>query len=121
VLAQPGFRVFYLGHATSLLGSAMSGIALTFAVLGNGGDAADLGYVFAAEVVPQVVFMVGGGVLADRLGRRPVMLATDVGRLAVQASLAGYAMLSSAVVLSLPAIRSVTWREPAAPPGSVFE
>jgi len=93
VLAEPNFRVFYLGYATSLLGSAMSGIALTFAVLRNGGDAAELGYVFAAQIVPQVLFMLGGGVLADRLGRRRVMLATDAGRVAVQASLAA-ALLS---------------------------
>jgi MFS family permease len=70
VLAQRDFAVFYTGYVTSLLGSAMSQIALTFAVLLSGGSAADLGYVYAASVVPQVVFMLGGGVLADRLGRR---------------------------------------------------
>ena len=67
----------------------MSAIALTFAVLGSGGSAADLGYVFAANVVPQVLVMLGGGVLADRVGRRPVMLLTDSARLAVQGTLAG--------------------------------
>ncbi len=66
----------------------MSAIGLTFAVLDTGGSAADLGYVFAASVVPQVLVMLGGGVLADRLGRRPVMLITDSARLAVQATLA---------------------------------
>jgi hypothetical protein len=88
LLAERNFRVFYIGYATSLLGSAMSVIALTFAVLGSGAGPADLGYVFAARVLPQVAFMLGGGVLADRLGRRPVMLAADVSRLAVQAALA---------------------------------
>jgi MFS family permease len=66
----------------------MSAIALTFGVLGSGGSAADLGYVFAANVVPQVLVMLAGGVLADRVGRRPVMLTTDSVRLAVQATLA---------------------------------
>ena len=66
----------------------MSAIALTFAVLDSGGGPADLGYVFAANVVPQVLVMLGGGVLADRAGRRPVMLITDSARLAVQATLA---------------------------------
>lgn len=88
LLAERDFRTFYVGYATSLLGSAMSEIALTFAVLGSGGTAADLGYVFAAAVLPQVAFMVGGGVLADRLGRRRVMLVTDSARLAVQGTLA---------------------------------
>jgi hypothetical protein len=87
-LTERNFRIFYAGYATSLLGSAMSAIALTFAVLDSGGSAADLGFVFAASVVPQVLVMIGGGVVADRLGRRPVMLITDVARLAVQGTLA---------------------------------
>jgi hypothetical protein len=88
-LAERNFRVFYAGYSTSLLGSAMSAIGLTFAVLDSGDGAADLGYVFAASVVPQVLVMLGGGVLADRIGRRPVMLVTDSARFAVQGTLAG--------------------------------
>jgi hypothetical protein len=86
--AERNFRVFYAGYATSLLGSAMAVVALTFAVLGDGGSSADLGFVFAAEVVPQVLVMIGGGVLADRVGRRVVMLTTDSTRLVVQATMA---------------------------------
>lgn len=86
---QRDFRVFYIGYATSLLGTAMSRIALTFAVLDSGGSAADLGYVFAASAFPQVLVMLAGGVLADRISRRRVMLITDVGRLIVQGTLAG--------------------------------
>ncbi len=71
-----------------MLGTAMSRIALTFAVLDSGGTAADLGFVFAASVFPQVLVMLGGGVLADRIGRRPVMLISDSGRMVVQATLA---------------------------------
>jgi MFS family permease len=88
VLAERDFAVFFAGYVTSLLGTAMSQIALAFAVLLTGGSAADLGYVFAASVVPQVIFMLGGGVLADRLGRRRVMLGADASRLVVQAALA---------------------------------
>jgi hypothetical protein len=86
--AERNFRVFYAGYATSLLGSSMSTVALTFAVLGDGGSPADLGFVFAAVVVPQVLVMIGGGVLADRIGRRVVMLTTDTARLVVQATMA---------------------------------
>jgi hypothetical protein len=88
VLGERDFRVFFTGYATSMIGSAMASIALTFAVLGSGGSAADLGYVFAAQVVPEALGMLGGGVLADRLGRRAVMLGTDASRFAVQAILA---------------------------------
>jgi hypothetical protein len=69
LLAERDFRTFYAGYATSLLGSAMSEIALTFAVLDSGGTAADLGYVFAAAaVLPQDG--IGGGVCDPQQRRR---------------------------------------------------
>jgi MFS family permease len=88
-LAERNFRIFFVGYATSLLGSAMSPIAINFALLDRGVSPAGLGVVMAAGVIPQVLFMISGGVLADRLGRRPVMLATDIGRAAVMATMAG--------------------------------
>jgi MFS family permease len=89
VLRHQDFRRFYVGYATSLLGSAMATVAVTFAVLDGGNSAADLGFVFAAGVIPQVLFMLGGGVLADRLGRRKIMLGADAARLCAQGVLAG--------------------------------
>ena len=88
VLAGRDFRRFYLGYSASLLGTAMSSVAIAFAVLGNGGTATDLGVVFAANIVPMIAFTLGGGAIADRLGRRPVMLAADVARCAAQGVLA---------------------------------
>jgi len=87
-LRERNFRRFYAGYVTSRLGTSMSGVAVVFAVLGSGGTAVDLGYVAAAQIVPQVVFVLGGGVLADRLGRRPVMLGADALRCGAQAALA---------------------------------
>jgi predicted MFS family arabinose efflux permease len=91
VLASRDFRRFSAGYATSLLGTAMSSVAIAFAVLGNGGTATALGIVFTANIVPMTAFMLAGGALADRLGRRRVMLAADLGRCAAQAVLAGAA------------------------------
>ena len=87
-LASRNFRRFYVGYATSALGTSMSAVAIAFAVLASGGTATSLGVVFAANIVPMVAFMLGGGVLADRLGRRPVMLTADVARCAAQGALA---------------------------------
>jgi MFS family permease len=87
-LAGRNFRRFYIGYATSMLGTSMSAVAIAFAVLASGGTATSLGVVFAANIAPMVAFMLGGGVLADRLGRRPVMLTADVGRCAAQGTLA---------------------------------
>jgi len=88
VLREPNFRRFYTGYSTSLLGSAMSTVAVAFAVLDSGARATGLGWVFAANVVPQVLFMPVAGAIADRLGRRRAMLGADVLRCAAQASLA---------------------------------
>ncbi|MGH3186010.1 MAG: MFS transporter [Streptosporangiaceae bacterium] len=88
VLREPNFRRFYTGYSTSLLGSAMSTVAIAFAVLDSGARATGLGWVFAASVVPQVLFMPVAGAVADRLGRRRAMLGADVLRCAAQASFA---------------------------------
>jgi MFS family permease len=88
VLRYRDFRLLYIGQVTSLLGTWMSAVAVTFAVLGSGGSADGLGVVMAAEILPQVAFVLGGGVLADRIGRRPVMLGADALCCAAQAGLA---------------------------------
>jgi MFS family permease len=88
VLAERNFRRFYTGYVTSLLGTAMSTVAIAWAVLDNGGSASGLGLVMTADVVPQVLLLAVAGVVADRLGRRRVMLAADLLRCGAQASLA---------------------------------
>ena len=88
VLAERNFRRFCIGYTSSLLGTAMSSVAVAFGVLESGGTATGLGIVFTANIVPMIGFLLGGGVIADRLGRRPVMLTADVARCAAQGTLA---------------------------------
>jgi MFS family permease len=88
VLRERNFRRFYVGYVTSLLGSSMSSVAIAWAVLESGAGATGLGVVFTAGVVSQVVLLPFAGAVADRLGRRRVMLCADVLRCAAQASLA---------------------------------
>jgi MFS family permease len=89
VLAETNFRRFYTGYVTSLFGSSMSAVAVAFAVLDSGKHATGLGCVFAAGVVPQVLVLPVAGAVADRFGRRRVMLAADTLRCATQGALAG--------------------------------
>ncbi len=93
VLRHRDVRRYFAGYLASKLGTAMASIALVFAVLDSGASAAELGYVLAAGIVPQVLLMVGGGVIADRLGRRWVMLSADVLRTASQGLLAALLFL----------------------------
>jgi hypothetical protein len=89
VLAETNFRRFYTGYVTSLFGSSMSAVAVAFAVLDSGKHATGLGYVFAAGVVPQVLGLPVAGAVADRFGRRRVMLAADTLRCAPLGARAG--------------------------------
>ena len=88
----------------------MGTIALAFAVLDSGGDAADLGLVYAAGIIVEVILMVAGGVLADRLGRRRVMLGADLLRTLCQGLLATLLVLGRPPIwafVALVAVRSV--------------
>lgn len=72
-LASRDFRWLVSGIAVSGLGSAMTPVALAFAVLHLGGSATQLGIVVAAFSLAEVVTMLYGGVLGDRLPRQLLM------------------------------------------------
>ena len=61
-----------------MLGNGLATIAITFAVLDLTGSATDLGIVLAARSIPQVVFLLFGGVLADRLPRHLVLVVSNI-------------------------------------------
>jgi MFS family permease len=77
-LGQRDFRFLFLGRTTSFIGSAFANVALAFAVLELTGSKADLGYVLAARALPQVLFLLVGGIWADRLPRHRVMVASNI-------------------------------------------
>jgi MFS family permease len=87
-LGQRRFRLLWLGRVSSAIGDAIVPVALTFAVLSIHGSATALGGVLASFMVARVVFTLAGGVVADRLSRRTIMLGCDLVRAAVQAFIA---------------------------------
>jgi MFS family permease len=88
VLRLRDFRVFAIGYATSTVGSAMSSVALAFAVLGSGGSPSTLSLVLAARIVPMLAVLPTAGVLGDRFSRRWVMIWADCGNSVVVGALA---------------------------------
>ncbi|MEV4278141.1 MFS transporter [Actinoplanes xinjiangensis] len=86
-LSRP-MRNLLAGFWTSVLGSQMTPVALAFAVLASGHGVAGLGLVLGASRLPTVGFVLVGGVLADRLSRRALLLTADVARGVSQAALA---------------------------------
>lgn len=83
------FRRFWLGQSISLFGDQISLIALPLvAVLVLDASAAQMGYLVAAELAPNLLFSLHAGAWADRRGRkRRTMIATDLGRAALLGSL----------------------------------
>ena len=84
-LDERPFRLLWLGRTTSALGDALIPVALAFAVIQElDGSAGDLGLVFASFSLSRMLLTLTGGVWADRLQRRAVMLACDAIRFGVE-------------------------------------
>ncbi|HSC62158.1 MAG TPA: MFS transporter, partial [Caldimonas sp.] len=108
VLRERDYRLLFTGQAVSLLGDGMFNVALAFAVLHLGGSATQVGLVFAARMVPMVGCLLAGGVVADRLPRRAVMVAADVARLASQGAMAALLIAGAAEIWTLAVLAGVT-------------
>lgn len=72
-MGDRNFRWFFLARAITMITGSMSAIALAFAVLEIDNDPAALSYVLAAFTIANIVFVLFGGVVADRLPRALVI------------------------------------------------
>ena len=77
------FRWYFLSNFINMAGSTMAPVALAFAVLEVSDSPTALGAVLAANSIPLVVFLLFGGVIADRL---PRVLILRVGALVLAAT-----------------------------------
>ena len=96
--AERDFTLLVLARTVSTFGSSLAPIALAFAVIHLTGSPADLGLVVAAAMAPRVVFMLVGGVWADRLRRNVVMAASNVLSACTQAGVAALLLTHTASV-----------------------
>ena len=76
----------------SKVGSEFSLIAVSFAVITQGGTASDLGLVLMARTLPPLFFLLAGGVWADRLPRARLMISADTASFITQTIL-GFVLL----------------------------
>ena len=86
-LSERPFRYQFLASASSVLGDNLVAVALAFAVLDLTGSAADLGIVLGARTLMLVIFILVGGVWADRISRQRLMMISDIGRAVTQGTL----------------------------------
>ena len=88
-----------------MLGTAVAPIALAFGVLDLTGSKSDLGFVLAANWVPQLVLILLGGVFADRLPRHLVMVGANGISAAAQGTIAALLLTGHAKLWHLIALQ----------------
>jgi MFS family permease len=101
------FRLLFLGQALSVVGDRMTAVVLPFAVLSIGGSATDVGIVAAAGFLPFIFLGLVGGVIADRMERRRILIASDALRLLTQAAAGALLVSGSAEVWHLAALAAL--------------
>ena len=75
-LAVPNFRLYLAGQAVSLTGTWMQVVAQSWLVLQLTGSGVLLGLVAAAQFRPVLLLGPYGGLVADRAGKRRLLLGT---------------------------------------------
>ncbi len=103
-LRERNFAWFYAARVVNTAGSMMAGVALAFAILDISDSASALGKVLAARTIPMVVFLLFGGVIADRISRALLMQVSNLLSAATQGTVAflilsGHAQLWMIIVL----------------------
>ncbi len=87
-LAFAPYRFLVAGTTINSLGNSITPVALAFGVLELGGTASELGLVVAAYALAEVVTLMFGGVLGDRLPRQVLMQGAAAGAAVTQAVIA---------------------------------
>src|SRR4051812_34703741 len=108
VLRLREFRLLFGAQAVSIIGDRMVGIALAFAVLDLGGSPTAGGVVLAVRIAPMGATLLIGGVVADRLSRRAVMVAADISRFIAQGAIALLLLTGTAEVWMVAVLSGAT-------------
>jgi MFS family permease len=87
-LRSRDFRLLWLSQSASVIGDALVIVAIGLYVTRLTHQPGDVGVVLAAYSLPLVVFVLIGGVVADRLPRQRVMVVTDLVRMVMHGTLA---------------------------------
>ncbi|MGW1511517.1 MFS transporter [Streptomyces sp. NPDC002394] len=93
-------------YTASTLGDSVYHLALSWTAVSSG-TPAQAGLVMAVSAVPRALLMLGGGVIADRLGPRRVVIASDTVRALVVLGLAATLLLASPGLGALAAVALV--------------
>jgi len=92
-LRNPNFRLFWSGNFLSNIGTWMQNVAQGWLVLSLTGSAFWLGVVGFAGSIPFLIFTLFGGVVADRVNKRRLLLVTQSAMMILAFALAALAWL----------------------------
>ena len=106
-LREREFRLLFAGRTASLVGSAIAPVALAFAVLDLTGSKTDLGLILACREIPLILFLLIGGIWADRLPRNRIMVGANLFSALSQAVAATLLISGGAEIWHLAALASV--------------
>jgi MFS family permease len=87
-LQVPNYRIFFGGHAVSVIGTWMQRVAQDWLVLELSDSPVAVGVATALQAVPTLVLGLWGGLLVDRLDRRKTIIATQAVSAVLAAALA---------------------------------
>lgn len=87
-LRHRSFRHLVLGRTLTHCANSMAPVVLAFTVLDMTGSALDVGFVIGARSVANILLVLFGGVLADRLPRALILQGSSIAAAAVQAAVA---------------------------------
>ena len=99
-LRRRDFTLIWLGQSVSRVGSACSGIALAWLLVGLTGSNTLMGAILAAAYVPTLILLLFGGAIADRYSGRSIALVSD-----------GLSALATAALAILVTLNNITLPE----------
>jgi MFS family permease len=104
-LRHRNFRLFYAGYVVSLVGVWMQRVAQSWLVLDLTGSAFYVGLVDSIGTLPVLLFALYAGAVADRVSRRRMVIATQLGSMIVAlafaaVTFAGWQTVTLVIVLA---------------------
>ena len=106
-LTERNFLLFWFGQGASLIGDRLASVALALYVTLELKDPVGFGLIMACQVAALALVLLFGGVIADRLDRRRLIIATDLVCFALHAITAVLIATGSASILNLLVIETV--------------
>ncbi|GAA3344102.1 MFS transporter [Amorphoplanes nipponensis] len=106
-LRHTPFRFLLAGRTINTFGNAVAPVALAFAVLDLTGSPRDLGLVVGARMLVNVLFLLFGGALADRMPKHRLMVGSSLAAAVTQGAVAALILSGTATIPLLIGISAV--------------